>query len=455
MQPYYLGIDVSKGYADFVILDAAKNPVIQNFQLDDTFQGHCFLYEKLQTFFKERSEAVLYAAVESTGGYENNWFSSLVKFQDSLKLKTARLNPTGVHANGKAGMARIITDKISAHNIAEYLISHPEKVNYEHQDSLASLRKQWSFIQMLTKQCTQLLNQLEALIYSANPEMLIFCRDGVPGWVLHLYKRYPTAALLAKARPSSVAKIPFISIERAQLLVENAQKSVASATDSITGQLITATAKQIMHLKETIKMQTAIIAQNCPVPEVALLKTFSGIKDYSAIGLMLEIQTVQRFSSVKKLASFFGLHPVFKTSGDGSAGFHMSKTGRKEPRRILFMVALTAIRTNALIRNLYQEHVAKGMCKMAALGLCMHKILRIIYGMLKHNKAFDSAVDIANRQKMPVKQKCRQDKNRRFQAFDAKAPVSRRQNLKRRERESSQNVNNVQSGIDTLVPIPV
>ncbi|HYA13432.1 MAG TPA: hypothetical protein VEF33_03735 [Syntrophales bacterium] len=37
MQNYYLGSDVSKGYADFVILDAHKQIVEPNFQLDDTF----------------------------------------------------------------------------------------------------------------------------------------------------------------------------------------------------------------------------------------------------------------------------------------------------------------------------------------------------------------------------------------------------------------------------------
>ena len=46
--------------------------------------------------------------------------------------------------------------------------------------------------------------------------------------------------------------------------------------------------------------------------EVELLKTFKGIGDYSAIGLMLEIQAVERFATAKKLASFFGLHPIFK-----------------------------------------------------------------------------------------------------------------------------------------------
>jgi len=32
MEGYYMGIDVSKGYADFVILDAKKDVVEPNFQ---------------------------------------------------------------------------------------------------------------------------------------------------------------------------------------------------------------------------------------------------------------------------------------------------------------------------------------------------------------------------------------------------------------------------------------
>ena len=40
MKSFYLGIDVSKGYADFVIINQQKKTVVENFQLDDTFDGH-------------------------------------------------------------------------------------------------------------------------------------------------------------------------------------------------------------------------------------------------------------------------------------------------------------------------------------------------------------------------------------------------------------------------------
>jgi len=49
MESYFMGIDVSKGYADFVILDAKKNIVEPNFQLDDTFKSHCKLFDILKS----------------------------------------------------------------------------------------------------------------------------------------------------------------------------------------------------------------------------------------------------------------------------------------------------------------------------------------------------------------------------------------------------------------------
>jgi transposase len=448
MEHYYLGIDVSKGYADFVILNDKKQPIEENFQLDDTFDGHCHLYEILYTFCENHPECTIYAAVESTGGYEDNWFNALVKFQGTLNLRTARLNPLGVNANSKADLKRNVTDKISAQNVAEYMIAHPEKVSYQHHNQLASLRKQWGFINMLTKQSTQLFNQLEPLLYTANPEVLTYCKNGMPGWVLKLLMRYPTASDLSKANVVSVARIPYISSARAQELVAAAKRSVASSSDKITAQLIVETVKQILHLKKIIASQIDLMAKHCSVPEVDLLKSFIGIKDYSAIGLILQIQAAERFPSVKKLASFFGLHPVYKISGDGVGRFRMSKKGRKEPRQILFMVTLTAIRSNPLIRGIYLEHIQKGMEKMAAIGLCMHKILRIIYGMLKHNMAFYPEIDWKNREKMyQPRKRLNKEKPRRYQDFDARSPISRRQNSKRKEQKQSHSDNNTNNGI--------
>jgi len=454
MEQFYLGADVSKGYTDFVLINQSKQPVEKNFQLDDTATGHAQLYDQLHLFFDQHPDAEILAAVESTGGYENNWYNSLLKFQGSLNIKTARLNPEGVFCNSKADLKRTITDKVSALSIAEYQVAHPEKVTYQQEDYWAPLRKQWSFVTLLTKQKTQIFNQLESLIYSATPEILQYCRDGMPQWVLKLLKQYPTADKLGRARVATVARMPYISADRAAKLINEAKNSIASSQDNITEQLVSSTVEQIMQLDKTIKAQKEMLAANCTMPEIELLKSYPGVSDYSAIGLMLELQTINRFPTVKQLASFIGVHPMFKASGDGTTVPRMSKKGRKVPRKILYMVVLSAINCNPLIRDLYKDQLEKGKEKMAAIGVCMHKTLRVLYGMLKNNTAFNPEIDKQNQERNRRKATTKlKNTNRRFQGYDSKAPVSGRQRKKRKEQKVSQNAtSNDKCGINTSAP---
>ena len=89
------------------------------------------------------------------------------------------------------------------------------------------------------------------------------------------------------------------------------------------------------------------------------------------------------------------------------------------------------------------------------MGVCMHKILRILYGMLKHNQPFNQHIDLANRlRSISIENEEPIDKtSRRLQDYDQAAPVSRRQRKKRLERERSHNVSDTTSGITAPAPL--
>jgi transposase len=443
MNNFYLGCDVSKGYSDFVIINEDKQTSLDSFQLDDTSTGHQMLCNILSEFANRHPGSTIYAAVESTGGYENNWYNALFNLQNRINIFVARVNPFGTNHNSRASMNRIITDKTAAENIAKYLINQKKKIIYIKNDKFSSLRKQWTFVKMLTKQRTQLYNQLGSVVYIANPEVLVYCKDGYPNWLLKVMQDYPTAKQLSKAKKTKLTSIPYLKEQRAVSLIDNAKSSVASSVDNVTANLVTSLVKQIISLDKLIDKQSKFIAANCPLPEkIEILKSFPGIGDYSAVGLLLEIVSTENFDSTKKLASFFGIHPTYKQSGDGTWGMHMSKQGRKQVRCILYMVAKTAIVHNPLIKEIYARHLAKGMNKTAAIGACMHKILRIIFGMLKNNEKFNPEKDRVNSEKMlkdikPTKPLS--NKLRRYQKLDLVAPVSNRQTKKRKEQEKSQN----------------
>ena len=454
MKLFYLGCDVSKGYADFVIINEKKESVEENFQLDDTSEGHQQLIIRLDRFFENHPNSTLCAAVESTGGYEKNRYHKLLVLQDRFSLRAARINPIGIAHDSKAGMKRNLTDKISALNIAEYMIRHPEKIRYGQEDPTSSLKKMWGFLKMLKKQQGELGNQLESLLYAGNPEILRYCRVGVPQWVLKLLKKYPTALKLSKARPSTVASIPFVSLERAKELVKQAKLSTACESDPVSAHLTASTVEQLIHLGKTLKVQEKQFEKMCDWPEVDLLTSINGVGKVTAIVLMLYIQDISRFDSAKKLASFFGVHPEYKVSGDGTkkGSFRMSKKGQKDPRALLYMGAMSSLKSNPLINDLYKSKKASGMNGKAAICVCIHKLIRIAYGILKSGIPFDPAIDERNRQNsLKPDEKVMTDKSRRFQGFDNKAPISRRQMKKRMEHLQPKGVNPRKQAEDAII----
>jgi transposase len=440
----YLGGDVSKGYADWVILSEKKQTVLENFQLDDTYAGHCKLYSALETQFGKHFGLEMYAAVESTGGYENNWYNTLKSYQKVFNLKVVRINPLGVNYNRKASMKRSVTDAISALSIAEYMINHPENIAYDQDEKWKTLCRHWNFVEMQKQQRVQTINQLETILYSANPTLMRYKKGSLPNWLLELIIQCPTADKLARTKPERLAKIPYLSLSRAKDLVAEANQNIASATDRNAEILITQIALQIRLFDQNIKSQMDLIERDLICPEIELLKSFKGISTISAIGLLLEIETIERFPTVKGFSCYFGLHPKFKQSGDKIVGVRMSKQGSKNMRKILFNIAKGAITYNPLISVVYKNRISHGMAKMAAIGVCMHKILRIIYGILKHKQEYNPLVDKQNCERSKEKQQEKQqqenaniDKSRRYQEFDVKAPISRKQTKKRREHDLS------------------
>jgi len=444
MADFFLGCDVSKGYADFIIMDHQKQVIEQVFQLDDTFDGHKRLYDILNNLFKSYPDTCLNAAVESTGGLENNWLNMLYRLHGNLPVHAARINPIGPNALHKASLERNGSDAISARKIAEYLIAYPEKISYNAEDPYVALRKQYNLVELFKKQKTQLLNQLSILLYASMPFLLHYCKQGIPNWVLQLVAKYPSAQKLDRTQLSTLSAIPYISQKRAGTLLNVAKQSIGSATDETMALVIKTTVEQIIHLKNTIEKHKRHMIKHCDLPEVRLLESFPGIGRYSAIGLLLNIVSIERFPKAKHLASYFGIHPVYKQSGDGSGAYRMSKKGRSVPRQILFMAARTAIIHNPLIKDIYIQHIKTGKSKMAAIGVCMHKILRIVFGILKHNKGFDPEVDKRNKIKsIQINNPEKERKKRRFQPNTEYAPISRRQDKKRKGKQSQSGTSGV------------
>jgi len=430
---WYLGIDVSKGYADFCLLDEQLREVTAPFQLDDEFEGHAGLYRFLAEKTGEIEGLEIYVAVESTGGYENNWYATLKRFGGLLPVKVARLNPAGVKYHSEAVHSRVKSDQTSARWIAEYQAKYPEQVRYEYDETLLPIRRQWGAIRLFKKQRQQLVNNLHQVLYDANPELLVHCKTGIRDHLLRVIEEYPTAKKLARAHMRKLAALPQVSEFFAHQLIENAKRSVAADQSTVTEQLVVTLVQQIRNLDEVIERSLQAILREYRPPEIDLLITIPGIGELSALGLLMEIGPVERFPSAKQLAAYCGIHPQYKESGDSRGHVRMSKKGRKEPRRILFINAFNAVRFDPYLKTYYERHLANGKSKLCATGIVMHKLLRIVYGILKSGQPYSPEIDRINSEKKKPATQPELPNTRRYQPYADNAPISKRAAKKRRQ----------------------
>lgn len=446
---YYLGIDVSKGYSDFILLTDRSEIAEEFFQLDDTVEGHLALKNILKQHYISEPDLMIFCGLESTGGYENNWYEYLLELSNDLNLKIARLNPLVIKGVSKASLNRTITDETSAMNIATYLISYKGKIEYQTAHSYISFQDARSIYvlqRLLIKQGAQLKNQVQIHIYKSTPEFVSLCNRGIPLWLLRVLVKYPTAKEIRKAGVDKLVKIKGISVKRAESIFALASKNENRAS-SYVAHVIKTTIEEILHKMEKVEEQRKYLSkQYSNHPTVKLLTSIKGIGIDSAISILFEIEDINRFSTVKKLVAFFGINPEFKQSGDGTYGNHMSKKGRKPLRPVLYMCAFGASNWDPMMKQLYTRYREMGKCHDFALGVLMHKLLRIIYGVLKSEKPYDITIDQANKEQSEEKQLCimerkkqqiinNRNKKRRYIAIEdpLTAPISGRKARKLKE----------------------
>jgi transposase len=439
----FLGVDVSKGYADFTLLDPRKHQLEKAFQLDDTGKGHDVLRKQLVRMIEVHKISHLYCGVESTGGFENNWYGSLASWRNSMPVSIARLNPAGVKKSIEAGLNRNVTDALSSRYIAEYMISHSEAITYDIQDvEYASYRSVQTHINLLKKQQTQLINQLKAILYFGFPELMRYCKFSVPSWVLEVLTKYPSVKKVAGLKPERLIKINHVDEDKARAIIAKAKTSVASRDNESTSFLIQSLAEQIREKQVLIAKHKSFLEQNCQGPEVTLLATIPGIGAYSAASIMIEIEDIKRFDNPKSLVCFFGVNPELKESGDKKFIVRMSKKGRATMRATLYMCAMSAVRYDEHMKAIYHKHRGDGMTHKQALGVIMQKLLRVIWGVLTTKTEYNSGIDIKNQRKCTKPTAAIKDsemvEKRRFQETDIDAPISNKQTKKRKVYAESQ-----------------
>jgi transposase len=391
-----IGCDSSKGRIDVEIRND-HGTVLFTGAFDDTPDDHQRMQRIIDDLRERFPDARIVAGIESTGGLERNWLAFFRREKRWTKcLRVFHLNAAAVHAFRSADLHRAPGDQAAASAIARFLLERcATRMPQAETDSGPVVF--YRTIRALCGERIAACQRLQTLLVPAQPDLVRFCRYGIPDWVLSLLERYPTAAQLARARPATIDAIPHIDATRAAELVENAKRSVASLTDLATGATIRLLVARLRATQASIEaaqeeLLTLIHAEPTSrlATSVALLDGIPGIAPWSAACLACEIGDPARFAHAKALIAWAGLDPITAASGDERHASGISHRGNAHVRAILFPLAMAGILHNPVLKAFYQRlTTTNGKTHIEALVAVMGKLLRIAHALLLSGKPFD------------------------------------------------------------------
>jgi len=121
-----------------------------------------------------------------------------------------------------------------------------------------------------------------------------------------------------------------------------------------------------------------------------LLDSIPGLGDRTIAQLLAYIGEPARFGSVKALAAYVGLSPAPRQSGSSlNTTRGTSVHGHRALKQALYFPAMVAGRCNPVIRSFWQHLKRQGKPGLVIVVACMHKLLAIIYGVLRSGRPFD------------------------------------------------------------------
>jgi len=169
------------------------------------------------------------------------------------------------------------------------------------------------------------------------------------------------------------------------------KKSIAWLRKQDLGFMDDAVVKGQLALLETLDEQIKVLEDKIAVmgmedPQVKLLMTMPGIGFFTASMLVAEIGDINRFGNDKKIASWAGLAPRIRQSGEKT---HIGRVGRGNKRisGLLVQCAHNARRYDPRFKRFYDRY-SKRSGKGKALVAVAHEMIRIVYFMLKRNEPY-------------------------------------------------------------------
>jgi transposase len=401
-----VGIDVASQFSFVAVLSPDGSQYRKPFKILHTADGFNYLIEQIKKAEEEFSTKPVFF-MESTGVYH----LTLFHFLKDNKFETFVINPLVTNCNKNKDIRKVKNDKNDALSIAKLGKFEDIKVSSDSDINIFTLK-------LLVRDYYKLIDTRSGFKKKLSSSLCISFSGyqnvfaNTCGLVsINILKKYPSPQAVLSAPKQDIIDILLKSrkslkwaekkycklieaTKNAQFVSLASPRLSISITTSISlYEAINAEATKLLKEIESFINSYEIPPALCK--NILLLMSIPGIGNITAITILAEIGSIDKFVTPKQLVAFFGVDPAVNESGKFKGDrVKISKRGTRLGRRALYAVALASIRTkrngeamNQVLLKYYQENL-KGKKAKVALVAIMHKLIKYLFAVLRDQQEY-------------------------------------------------------------------
>ncbi len=385
---YHVGIDVGKSKHHACVHDTMEDRYTKVFPFTVDRQD----FERFLLFLRRQGpvEEVL-VGVEASGPYA----LTIGHFLLEHGYTVVELNPFQASQFRKAQGKKAKTDRVDARSLAAFLAVGSYKPLTLGNPLWENLRELTRFRVDLVKDRTCQVNRLQETLAIAFPELGAHLASLDSPTALTLVAAYPGPQALAEAGTQTVSAC-LIGASHGRLGSAQAQAIVSAAGTTI----------GLLQRQLALALKLEVLAQGILSVNMQLQRVEAAIEELfrqlpydksdfpvgsvqSLASILAEIEDVNRFPTLKQFLSHFGWCPqTFQTGGFRQEHPRMSHAGNRYVRRMVWMLAIMAVKTVPAYRDYMQRRTAAGKKKMHTIVAVGRKLLSVIYAVLKTGRPY-------------------------------------------------------------------
>ena len=383
----YVGIDIAKNTHWASAMNSDGEILLEPFSFQNNNEGFQKFISKLSNFDKQK----MLIGLESTAHYGEN----IISYLFNLDYKIGIINPIQTCNLRKSNIRKTKNDKVDTFIIIKsltlnnYNLVTTRDINNIKLKGLS--RSRHNLIVMRSRSKIQLASFIDQLF----PELNKFFKGNLHLNVSYqLLKEYSSPKDISSLHLTKLSNILHdnshgrYNKEDAVRLRELAKNSVGIDNPTLSLQIKQAILQIELYTKQIEEVEK--LSKQILDEMKSKLLTIPGMSYNQATVIHGFIGDISRFNKSCQLLAYSGLDPSIYQSGNFEArSTRMSKRGNSLLRYNLVYAAHNLVLHNKTFKEYYDLKRSQGKTHYCALGHCAHKLVRIIFKILKSNVDFD------------------------------------------------------------------